>query len=287
MNKIENINPKYSKQEIKNFKNEFIFTEAFVELLKQTITLLYLIVDEKYCDENGDPKKITKNEAIIGGNLTRIIKLNTSLLQNICDRKLEICYILHRCLLETSINIQYMLLEGEDNVLRNYIKYSLITEKGLWNTIKDNIKERGGDILDIEVRMNKSIEKSFDSSDFDLNDINRSSKWKSLSKRSDIVGGEMLYNVLYGISSHSIHGNWQDILFNNLEKVEGGFKLNLEWNEPKPQIMETSILFNLIIVKLFVEKEFTEKKELFLHKVKLLLNYFENLRNEHEKFIGK
>ena len=75
--------------------------DAYVELLKQTINLLFLIIGERYCEEKeGIPRKINRNEAIIGGNLTRLIKLNTSFLENICNGKLEICYILNRSIAE-------------------------------------------------------------------------------------------------------------------------------------------------------------------------------------------
>jgi hypothetical protein len=287
MRKIENIIPKFSKKEIENFENENSFMDGYVELLKQTIELLYLIVGKRYCDENGEPKRITKDEAVVGGNITRLIKLNTSFLQNICERKLEICYILNRCIAETTINLQFMLLESEENVLRNYIKYSLITEKELWNTIKENIKKRNGDTLDIEIRMQKSIENSFDKSDFELEEVNRSSKWKSIAKRANLVAGEMFYNVFYGLSSHSVHGNWQDILLNNLEKDGDGFKINLKWNETRPQIMDTVIFFNLVLVKTFIEKKYPNKNEKYLEKISELFSYHNNLRIEHEKLISK
>lgn len=113
-----------------------------------------------------------------------------------------------------------MLVESEERVKRNYIKHSLINEKELWETILSNVKDRGNDKLPIEERMQISIQNSFDKSDFELEDVNRSSKWKSIKSRADEVAGEMFYSVFYGIASHSIHGDWQDILFNNLTKPE-------------------------------------------------------------------
>ncbi len=92
MKELNKIILKYSKNELTAFKDENQFMYAYVELLKQTITLLYLNVNERYYEgKEGIPKKINRNEAIIGGNLTRLIKLNTSLLENICNGKLEIC----------------------------------------------------------------------------------------------------------------------------------------------------------------------------------------------------
>ncbi len=289
MTELEKIKPKYSETEIKKFNNENQFMDAYVELLKQTITLLYLIVGDRYCEgKEGMPRKIKRDEAIVGGNLTRLIKLNTSFLENICNGKLEICYILSRCIAETAINVQYMLIEGEERVLKNYIKYSLITEKELWNTIKENITERDNKKLHIEERMQISIERSFHSSDFEIDDVNRSSKWKSISKRAKVVAGEKFYNIFYGLGSHSIHGNWQDILMNNLTQEENDeFKINLEWNKPRPQIMDGAIGLNLSLINMFVEKENLNSKIIYLEKTKILMEYQTLLLNSHEKYLQK
>jgi hypothetical protein len=289
MNDIEKIIPKYSQSDIEKFDYEDRFMEAYVELLKQSIELLYKIVGIRYCDENGIPQKINKEEAVIGGNLTRLIKLNTSFLQNICERRLEICYILSRCIAETAINTKFMLLEGEERVKRNFIKHSLITEKELWDTILSNIENRGGDVLPIEERMRISIQNSFDKSDFEMDDVSRSSKWKSIKSRADLVAGEMFYSVFYGLSSHTVHGNWQDILFNHLNRIEDGFELNLDWNNPKPQIIDGPILLNFDITSIFCDKEITdeENKKLIKNKCRELAKYLKLLSQSHENWYQK
>ena len=289
MNEIDNILPKYTHTEIKKFGSEDNFMDAYVELLKQTIELIYRVVGLKYCDIDGVPKKISRDEAVVGGNLTRLIKLTTSFLQNICEGKLEICYIINRCIAETAINTKFLLIEGEERVKRNYIKNSLITEKELWETIITNVKDRKGDVLPIEERMQKSILNSFDKSDFDIDEVNRSSKWKKIKERADMVAGEMFYSVFYGISSHSIHGNWQDILFNNLKKLEDGFELNLQWNRPRPQIIDGAIILNLDIVKTFCESELNGDTtgKAIIEKCKLLSEYHLELSQNHEKWLTK
>lgn len=289
VNEIDDILPKYSNTEIEKFDSEDKFMDAYVELHKQTIELIYRVVGLKYCNLDGVPKKIDKEEAVVGGNLTRLIKLNTSFLQNICEGKLEICYIINRCIAETAINTKFLLTEGEERVKRNYIKYSLITEKELWETILTNVKDRSGNILPIEERMQKSVQNSFDKSDFDLDEVKRSSKWKSIKDRANLVGDEMFYSVFYGISSHSIHGNWQDILFNNLKKLEDGFELNLQWNRPRPQIIDGAIILNLDIVKIFCERELQSDStaSLIIEKCKTLNDYHSDLTQNHEKWMLK
>jgi hypothetical protein len=276
--------PKYSEKEVKKFINDAKFMDAYVELLKQTINSLWEVVDIKYCDEHDQPIIIGKEDAVLGGNLVRLLKLNTSYLQNICEGKSEICFILSRCIAETYINVKYMLIEGEERVKRNYIKNSLITEKELWQTIKSNIIDRKSGALNIEKRMQISIENSFDASDFEIDDVNRSSKWKSIKSRADYVAGEMFYSVYYGTTSHSIHGNWQDILIHNLEKSGNQFKLNMDWNTPKPQMLEGPIFFNLDLLKIFTQKELPEypHSNIIESNYETLLKYQYSLNENHE-----
>lgn len=287
MYEIEKIEPKYTPNQIQAFDDENQFMDAYVELLKQTIQLIWIIVGLKYCDKDGKSIPIKKDDAVVAGNLVRLIKLNTSFLQNVCEGKLEICFILNRCIAETQVNVKYMLIEGEERVRKNYIKYSLITEKELWNTISENISKRNGDVLPIENRMKISIQKSFDKSDFDIEEVKRSSKWKSIANRAETVAGDLFYNVYYGISSHSVHGNWQDILMNNLKKTDDGFVLNFDWRRPRPQIIDGPIYLNLDIVSLFIDKELNLHSDFDQLKMKcdLLNEYYYTLTEIHEKFM--
>jgi hypothetical protein len=286
---LEKIEPKYSTEEISSFKNEEQLLEATVELLKQTIELIYIITGLRYCDQEGNSRQVSREEAVIGGNLVRLIKLNTSFLQNICELKSEIAFIVSRCIAETAINIKYMLIEGGKKVKRNYIKFSLITEKDLWNTIKENTARRNGDTLGIEERMRKSIKRSFETSDFDLDEVSNSSKWKSISSRAEKVAPPDFYDIFYGVSSHMIHGNWQDILFNHIKRKGKELFLNFEWVRPRPQIMDAPITLNLDIVKTFAKKELNEisVKGLLLKKCQILLNYHEELVDRHEKMMAE
>jgi len=282
---IKSIRPLFSKNELAKFENEFDFMNAYVEFLKQTITILNIIVQTVYFDKEKKPIKLSRNEAIIAGNLSRLIKLNTSFLQNVCEHKFEISSIVSRSLAETGINLLYMIQEGEENVLRNYVKHSLITEKKLLDIIKSNIEARGGETWNIEKRMESSINKTFEKSDFDLDEVNRSSKWKSIAQRAESVVGEMFYGVYYGINSHTVHGNWQDLYFNHLHRHEDGFTINLEWNSAKPQVFESNIIFNLLITKSFVTKEKFENITEYTKTIDLFNEYLSDLIRYHEAFL--
>jgi len=136
--------------------------------------------------------------------------------------------------------------------------------------------------------MLNSIEKSFDDSDFELDEVYRSSKWKSIAERSNIVAGDAFYGVYYGLASHSIHGSWQDILLNNLKKTENGYKINLDWHSIKPQIIDGPIGINLDIIALLNKenKDLLSNKEIVI-KVEELHVYHKLLMETREKFLSK
>ena len=179
-----------------------------------------------------------------------------------------------------------MLIEGEERVKRNYIKHSLITEKDLWNTIRENVAKRNGDTLPLEEQMRRSIEKSFDSSDFDIDEVNSSSKWKSISSRAEKVASIEFYDIFYGIASHSVHGNWQDFLFNHLKRKEDQFLLNLKYIRPRPQILDGPIILNLSVTEIFTKTELdNELRDSIIDKCDLLLKYHEKLVTRHESIM--
>lgn len=282
----------FTEEEILKFSSENEFMFATVELLKYTIQQLHKIIHSKYIDEIGKPINLNRDSAILAGNLIRLAKINTSFLQNVCENKLEICYILSRSIYETQINILYFLTNGEENVYNNYVKYSLLSEKKLYEIIKKNIEERNGIELNIEKRMKLSIEKSFNISEIEIEELNKSSNWKSLKKRLEKIDLKSqineIYNVFYGLSSHFIHGNWQDLVENHLNYInDKNITINYDWNKPKPHLLSGVIIFNLLCVKMFAKTNATDQlKEELLNKFRKLFKYKFFLSEKYEQFIS-
>jgi hypothetical protein len=138
--------------------------------------------------------------------------------------------------------------------------------------------------------MQNSISSSFEKSDFELDEVNNSSRWKSVKSRCELVAGPEFYSVLYGIASHSIHGNWQDILYNDLRSInDEGYILDLEWHSPRPQLLDATIQINLDISNVFAEKELIDVSlsEDFKKKAKEHFDYWEFLKQSHEKWLNK
>jgi hypothetical protein len=76
---------------------------------------------------------------------------------------------------------------------------------------------------------------------------------------------------------------------NNLKKIDDGFELNLQWNRPRPQIIDGPIILNLDIVKTFCERELIidTTSEIILEKCEILNNYLLDLSQYHEDWMLK
>ncbi len=204
-------------------------------------------------------------------------------MQHVCECKGEILMILLRCYIETYVNIKYF-ISTDNTVKEAYIKDSLSNEVKFSETIKTNITNRDGNILDIEKRMIDSINKAFSISGYQDKKVSRNYQWKSIKERVKIVVNDKdtFYNGLIGMSSHSIHGKWQDILkYNLFLKENDKFSINIEWTSPQPQLMDCVIWANidlLDVIKGASEITIDEYKQQL---ISLISRHEESLKNTH------
>ena len=113
---------------ISQFKSEEEHISLAVELLKEIGKITSILSCSSRFDHKNEPRKWTRNEAVLGGPMIRVTNLQKGLLDQICQDRLEIAVILLRCLMESLINLEYLLMKG-DCAIDEYIEYSLRTEK--------------------------------------------------------------------------------------------------------------------------------------------------------------
>lgn len=245
-----------SVERIKKYNSNDSFMSLAVDLFKEIITITVVVSCVYRLDENNKPRKWTRNEAILGGLMVRLSKLQSSFLDQICQKRMEIAMILLRCLGEGLININYLLERNNDELSNKFIEYSLREEKRLLNRINNNIAERGYE-LPIEQRMKKSIKRAFKTSNFvpaKVNENNFDSWEKTIHKRAKIVGMEDIYSALFSLPSHDIHGNWQNLINNHLEYENNEFNPNTNRKMPKPQPLFGICVLSAKTVKLYIKK---------------------------------
>ena len=188
--------------------------------------------------------------------MVRISKLQLALLDQTIQKRLEIAFIIFRCLAESLINLDYLLKRDSDDVFDEYIEYSLREEKRLLIRIKNNVAKRGYE-LPIEKGMISSIEQSFETSSFvpeQVDETNWTPWGEKIYKRAETVGLEDAYFALFSLPSHSVHGNWQDLIAYHLKHENGEFSPNTQWGYPRPQFLFTIALFSADTNKLYLDK---------------------------------
>jgi hypothetical protein len=183
-----------------------------------------------------------RDHAAIGGNMVRIYKLIHALLDQICQRRGEIVFIVTRLLFEALVNVRYLIQEFSPEIVDSYITYSLKHERKLRDVINANIEARGGIMLPIEDRMLKSINRTASAANLSLDNIDskRQKNWggKNAFEETQHVGLEEAYLLAFSSGSNSIHGNWQEIAGHHLEWDErtGRFTPLMDWARPRPQV---------------------------------------------------
>lgn len=228
---------------IAEFKSEDDFTGLSVSLLVETGS--YVCVAASILLD--DAKSWNRDQAVIGGHFVRLYKLISALLDQTCQHRREISFVLARMAFECIVNATFILKNYSEELLFSYRAYSLKHEKKLINRINNNIKNRNGEMLPIEERMLKSINRSFKVSGIDPENVEGKElkNWgnKNIYEKAEDVGLGEAYLAAFGGPSHGIHGNWQDLLeYHLISDEDGNFSPNIEWRRPRPQVLNVVAL---------------------------------------------
>lgn len=276
-----------NEEKILDFDNHGEFSHLAVEIFKE-ISILIVTVSSIRRSSQGVEIPYNREEAAIFGNLVRYCKISSAYLEQYTKKRTETCMILLRSLMETYINLKYFLKYKDQHTISHYIKHSLKQEKLLLESIRQ--KEGKDPALEhIEMRMKDSINRSIKDSGFTEEEISNSSKWADkVKQRLSQIIDPSLY-IIYGNSSHSVHGNWQDLLFFHLSKSGDGFMPKSEWTTPTIQLLAPVTLMSCDLLKNFSEEVLpaSDNKDILLEEIKDIFLRAWKLDKLHEKFIQK
>lgn len=239
---------KVDLQELKNFQYQEQYVSVGVELLKEAARITTLLAFAHPLDNLNKARKWTRNEAISCGLMVRLTKLQLGIIDATEKQRMEIAHILFRCLAETVINLKYLLIKGKEseNIYEEYIEYSLEEERRLLDVIDSNVQSRGEE-LPIEKQMRKSILQSFKDSGLVPSNAKRTKQkgWSgTLFARASAIGMEDAYLGIFGLPSHVVHGNWQDLLMYHIDRDGEGFSPRGGWAAPQPEIVLIAALLS-------------------------------------------
>ncbi len=235
-------------QELEKFHSQEQYVSLGVELLKEAGRITTLLAFAHPLDNMNKPRKWTRNEAISSGLMVRLTKLQLGIVDATERQRMEIAHILSRCLAETIINLKYLLKKGKEseNIYQEYIEYSLVEEQRLLNVIDSSVKSRGKE-LPIETQMRQSILQSFKDSGLAPGNIKKAKQrgWSgTVFDRAGAIDMEDAYLGIFGLPSHVVHGNWQDLLMYHIDHDGEGFSPREGWAAPQPEIILAATLLS-------------------------------------------
>lgn len=233
-----------------------------------------------------------RNQAILGGHLVRLYKLIDGLLDQTCKHRRETSFVLGRLAFECIVNLRYLIAHASDELFRSYCGYSLQHERQLLARIQTNIETRNGEELPIERRMINSIERSFRVSGIDLEDVPKTKErnWGGLNifERAKAVGLEAAYLAAFGGGSHTVHGNWQDLVEYHPEDVnEDSFRADFKWHAPRPQVLDAITLHAAEAVVDFAQYLAPDEPGAFVDLLRDLQERVLLLSRLHEEFLSR
>jgi hypothetical protein len=213
------------------------FVQAGLDLLKEVTQIVIVLASATRMTPENRGEHWTRDEAVLGGQIVRLMKLLVGFLDGATKRGGEIANYFTRGLLETAVNIRYLTQQDSPETFQAFVAHSFRNDKRLLNVMRKNIRERGGGELPIEQRMRESIDRTLQRSGLTLADIpsRRTDSWPSFEDRLQALEIRDGYSGIFGGPSSYIHGTWHELLSYNLRAFDDGFELDTSWAALRPE----------------------------------------------------
>jgi hypothetical protein len=166
---------------------------------------------------------LLRNQAICSGFLVRIVKFMVAVIElSTKGNRGEVILALNRSIMESAINLEFLVRTKESKYFDQFVAYSLGPERELYDMIQANVSARNGQVLPIERRMLNSIEQVCKASGVKIEQVDRKYRdWgENLRNRLKALDKEQQYVSVQRIPSHAVHGTWVDLYFHHLEYHE-------------------------------------------------------------------
>jgi len=264
------------------------FDRLAFELYKET-AFVSILVSNIFKSVDGIVS-LERNQAISAGLLVRITKYMGSVLALLVDEvgnHGEVIMTLNRCILESAIKLRFFCEKATSQDYENFIKSSLKPEKEAYEQIEKNIQERGSE-LPIEKRMKGSIEKTVRLSGYTMTDLSSIPQFKNYKDILISLGMGDFYSFGQGIPSHSIHGDWVELLLHNLEESGTGFAPKPEHLTPDARLICPINIVILDAIKSYLSKYFASEAipALLFNRITDLEDRNSKVNASHEDSLG-
>lgn len=289
----EMLSPRVDISGIENETDHRKIDGVVFELYKEALSVVNLgahLLNESDAAKGGWPR----DQAICAGLLIRISKFMLVVTELAADgNRGEVVHALNRSILESAVNLEFLVRTKDDKFFEQFVKFSLGPERELHDLIQANIAARNGQVLPIEHRMIESISDLCKSSGVKIEDVERKyGDWGGgLRERLKAIKKENAYTMLQRIPSHAVHGTWVDLYKNHLEYVEGA---NVYGPQPRFAWVDARFLGPTATLVLDSVRPYLERYFSGAHDFALLKDRLDDLQGRiivadrtHEKLLEK
>lgn len=266
------------------------FSPIAFELYKEAGVIL-AVCSHCYTGEKPGEGALSRNQAVCAGLLVRISKFMIAVMQLVstADRG-EVVLALNRSILESAANLRFLLLKNEGRLYDEFIRFSLGPERELYDLIQENIKKRGGEVLPIEERMLRSIDRACGLAGLKVEEIDsKFHNWGGgLRERLKALGEESLYLSIQRIPSHAVHGTWVDLILHHLQEKEGGFAPDPGWSPVDSRLLSPPCVTILDTARMYLKTFFGDLPEVrpLYQRIDDLQKRIINLDAAHEEWFS-
>ena len=236
------------------------FGELSFALCREAAGTVWVTCNAYY--EEGSGPTISRNQAVCLGLLSRISKLMVSVVKLSSGVEHgETVQILNRCILESSVDLQYLLMKDDDTIYQRFVKFGLRSERELYDIIQENISNRNGQELGIERDMLLSIGRTCEDSGVKIEDIDsKTGSWGGTYRdRLNALGLGDGYPIFQGVTSQSVHGSWSDLIRNYLDKTESGYLPRADHKHTDGELFGPMAIFATNAAKAYIGRFFDAK----------------------------
>ena len=235
------------------------FGALVYELYKETVRLV-CASSGAYFGNGDDTIKLDRNQAICAGLMVRIFKYMLSVVKLCSDVEHgESVQALNRCIIESAVNLRYLLHKDDAAVYDRFVKSSLAAERELYDFIQENIKARGGEEFLVEQSMLRSIMEVCKQSGVKPEEVDmKAGSWGgSFKDRLIALGYDWpAYTALERIPSHAIHGDWVDLFKNHLLYSSYGYEPNYDHLTTDGELLSPVSIFVVDAALEYLDKYF-------------------------------
>jgi hypothetical protein len=267
--------------------------EVVFELYKEALSVVNLaahLLDDAANEKGG----WSRNQAICAGLMIRISKFMLVVTQLSAKRdRADVVFALNRSILESAVNLEFLLTKNDDAVFDQFVKFSLGPERELYDIVQANIAAHGGELLPIEKRMLDSINGVCQASGVNIEEVNQKyGDWGGgVRQRLKALNKEEQYVAVQRLPSHAVHGTWVDLYMRHLEHdVKADvFLPDNSFTNVDARLLGPIATFGLEPTKLYLQRFFSNIPETvkLLERIEDLQNRIIEADAAHEKLMAQ